>query len=282
MKRIYSWIAIVCFCTALQAQQTKVTELFIYHTNDLHSRIEPMPETEPNPAYAGNGGMARLAAVASSLRAEEPELMLFDCGDFSQGTPYYNLFKGELEVKLMNEIGYDAITVGNHEFDFGLDNMARIFRLSNCPVVCANYHFEGTAVEGLVLPYTILHRKGVKIGVFGLGTPLEGMVQEKCRQGVRYEDPVEAAQRVARQLKEVEKCDLVICLSHLGFQGSSNSDEALIPQTRNIDVVLGGHSHTYFDTPKFYKNLDGEEVLLQQMGKNGVYLGQVKVTLEKE
>lgn len=280
MRRIYSLLTVVCLCAALQAQEVK--ELFLYHTNDLHSRIEPVPDTEPNPAYAGNGGMARIAAVTKELRASEPELLLFDCGDFSQGTPYYNLFKGELEMKIMNEIGYDAITIGNHEFDFGLENMARIFQLATFPIVCANYHFEGTPVEGLVAPYTIFHRKGIKVGVFGLGTPLEGMVQEKCRQGVRYEDPVAAAQRVAHQLKEVEKCDLVICLSHLGFQGSENSDEALIPQTRHIDVVLGGHSHTYFEAPKFYKNLDGEEVILQQMGKNGVYMGQVKVTLQKE
>ncbi|MGL4851627.1 MAG: bifunctional metallophosphatase/5'-nucleotidase [Phocaeicola sp.] len=276
MTRKYIGIALLCMSSVLSAQTVK--EIHMYHTNDLHSRIEPMPESDPNADLAGNGGMVRIATLASELRAKNPDMLLFDCGDFSQGTPYYNLFKGELEVKLMNEIGYDAITIGNHEFDFGMENMARIFRMAQFPIVCANYHFEGTIVEGLVKPYIILERQGLKIGVFGLGTPLEGMVQEKCREGIGFEEPVLAAQRVATLLKEEEKCDLVICLSHLG----RSSDEVLIPATRHIDVILGGHSHTYFDAPKMYSNLDGVEVPLQQMGKNGVYLGELKVKMQKD
>ncbi|MGL5979876.1 MAG: bifunctional metallophosphatase/5'-nucleotidase [Phocaeicola sp.] len=281
MKRIFAiWAVVFCMGSVLQAQNLK--EIVIYHTNDLHSRIESMSVNDPDTIQAGRGGMARMAGLTNALREKNPQMLLFDCGDFSQGTPYYNLFKGELEIKLMNEIGYDAVAVGNHEFDFGLENMARIFRMANFPILCANYHFEGTVVEGLVKPYTTLMREGLKIGVFGLGTPLEGMVQEKLCEGVRFESPVEAAQRVADYLKKNEKCDLVICISHLGWKGKGISDEILIGETRNIDVVLGGHSHSYFDHPLMYKNRDGIEVPLQQMGKNGIYLGELKVKIEKD
>ncbi|MGL5957913.1 MAG: metallophosphoesterase, partial [Phocaeicola sp.] len=178
MKRIFAiWAVVFCMGSVLQAQNLK--EIVIYHTNDLHSRIESMSVNDPDTIQAGRGGMARMAGLTNALREKNPQMLLFDCGDFSQGTPYYNLFKGELEIKLMNEIGYDAVAVGNHEFDFGLENMARIFRMANFPILCANYHFEGTVVEGLVKPYTTFMREGLKIGVFGLGTPLEGMVQEK-------------------------------------------------------------------------------------------------------
>lgn len=183
---------------------------------------------------------------------------------------------------MMNEIGYDAVAIGNHEFDFGLENMARIFRMAKFPILCANYHFEGTPVEGLVKPYTIFYRDGMKIGVFALGTPLEGMVQSKCREGVRYENPTEAAQRVVHQLKHVDKCDLIVCLSHLGWQNSSTCDEVLIPNTRDIDIVIGGHSHSYFEEPKVYKDMDGNNVVLHHMGKNGVYLGEIRVKMQKD
>ena len=209
------------------------------------------------------------------------DLLLFDCGDFSQGSPFYNMFGGEVEVKLMNEMGYDAGIIGNHEFDLGLDNMARLFKMADFPVVCANYGVQGTVLEGLVKPYVILERKGIKVGVFGLSPALEGLVQAKNCEGVVFENPIEAAQRVADILKNREKCDLVVCLSHLGWQGKPYSDETLILNTRNIDIVLGGHSHSYFDKTLFYKNLDGKEISLQQMGKNAVYVGKMKVRMEK-
>ena len=182
------------------------------------------------------------------------------------------MFGGEVEVKLMNEMGYDAGIIGNHEFDLGLDNMARLFKMADFPVVCANYGVQGTVLEGLVKPYVILERKGIKVGVFGLSPALEGLVQAKNCEGVVFENPIEAAQRVA---------DLVVCLAHLGGQGKPYSDETLILNTRNIDIVLGGHSHSYFDKTLFYKNLDGKEIPLQQMGKNAVYVGKMKVRMEK-
>ena len=191
------------------------------------------------------------------------------------------MFGGEVEVKLMNEMGYDAGIIGNHEFDLGLDNMARLFKMADFPVVCANYGVQGTVLEGLVKPYVILERKGIKVGVFGLSPALDGLVQAKNCEGVVFENPIEAAQRVADILKNREKCDLVVCLSHLGWQGKPYSDETLILNTRNIDIVLGGHSHSYFDKTLFYKNLDGKEISLQQMGKNAVYVGKMKVRMEK-
>ncbi|WP_455668817.1 bifunctional metallophosphatase/5'-nucleotidase [Phocaeicola sp.] len=279
MKRIYVLFTALCICGALAAQDVK--ELLILHTNDTHSRVEPIPVTDPNPEYAGKAGFVRRATLIKGMREQNKDLLLFDCGDFSQGSPYYNMFKGEVEVKLMNEMGYDAGTIGNHEFDFGLDNMARLFKMANFPIVCANYGVKGTVLEGIVKPYVILEREGVKIGVFGLSPVLEGLVQTKNYEGVVFESPIEAAQRVAKILKEQEKCDLVVCLSHLGWKGEPYSDETLIANTRNIDIVLGGHSHSYFDKTLFYKNLDGKDIPLQQMGKNAVYVGKMKVEMEK-
>lgn len=279
MNRIYLLLTALCICCTLAAQDVK--ELLILHTNDTHSRIEPIPTTDPNPEFAGKAGFVRRATLLKEMRKQNKDLLLFDCGDFSQGSPFYNLFKGEVEVKLMNEMGYDAGTIGNHEFDFGPDNMARIFKMANFPIVCANYGVKGTVLEDIVKPYILLERDGVKIGVFGLSPALEGLVQEKNYKGVVFESPIEAAQRVAKILKDREKCDLVICLSHLGWKGEPYSDETLIQNTRDIDIVLGGHSHSYFDKTLFYKNLDGKEIPLQQMGKNAVYVGEMKVKMEK-
>lgn len=280
MKQIYILFTALCISCTLAAQDVK--ELLILHTNDTHSRVEPIPVTNPNPEYADKAGFVRRATLIKEMRKQNKDLLLFDCGDFSQGSPFYNMFRGEVEVKLMNAMGYDAGTIGNHEFDFGLDNMARIFQLANFPIVCANYGVQGTVLEGIVKPYVILEREGVKIGVFGLSPELEGLVQAKNCVGIVFESPIEAAQRVADILKEQEKCDLVVCLSHLGWKGKPYSDETLIPTTRNIDIVLGGHSHSFFDKTLFYKNLDGKEIPLQQMGKNAVYVGTMKVKMEKK
>lgn len=279
MKRIYILFTALCISCTLAAQDVK--ELLILHTNDTHSRVEPIPVTNPNPEYADKAGFVRRATLIKEMRKQNKDLLLFDCGDFSQGSPFYNMFRGEVEVKLMNAMGYDAGTIGNHEFDFGLDNMARIFQLANFPIVCANYGVQGTVLAGIVKPYVVLERAGIKIGIFGLSPELEGLVQAKNCKGIVFENPIEAAQRVADILKEQEKCDLVVCLSHLGWKGKPYSDETLIPHTRHIDIVLGGHSHSFFDKTLFYKNLDGKEIPLQQMGKNAVYVGTMKVKMEK-
>lgn len=280
MKRIYLLFTTLCLCCMVAAQDIK--ELVILHTNDTHSRVDPIPGNDPNAEFAGTAGFVRRANLLKDRREKNKDLLLFDCGDFSQGSPFYNLFKGEVEVSLMNEMGYDAGTIGNHEFDFGLDNMARLFKMANFPIVCANYGVKGTVLEGIVKPYVVLKRDDIKIGVFGLSPALEGLVQEKNCKGIIFENPIVAAQRTANILKEKEKCDLVICLSHLGWKGEPYSDETLIPNTRNIDIVLGGHSHSYFEKPMPYKNLDGIDVFLQQMGKNGTYVGEMKVKMKKD
>lgn len=271
------WVCLLVVTAA--AQSTK--EIYLFHTNDMHSRIEPFPENYQDTLLAGKAGMVRRATFISQQREIHPDLLLFDCGDFSQGTPYYNMYKGEVEISMMNEMRYDAGTIGNHEFDFGLENMARVFRLAEFPIVCANYDVTGTVLEGLVKEYVVLHRDGIKIGVFGLGAQLEGLVAKASYGDVKFEDPVSEAQRIADLLKMQEKCDLVICLSHLGWKGEPYSDVELIENTCNIDVVLGGHSHSYFEKPEYYKNLDGVEVPLQQMGKHAAFIGKMVLTLQK-
>jgi 5'-nucleotidase len=266
---------------ALHAQDTK--QLYIYHTNDTHSRINPLPTYESDTLIAGKAGYVRRVTLVKQLRAEHPDMLLFDAGDFSQGTPFYNLFNGDVEISMMNEMQYDAGTIGNHEFDMGLDNMARLFRMAKHPIVCSNYDVTGTVLEGLVKDYVILKRNGVKIGVFGLSPELKGLVAQFNYEGIVYKDPVKEANRVADYLKNQEKCDVVICLSHLGWKDMITlSDENLIPQTRNIDLVIGGHSHHYMAEPAWYKDLDGRDVPDQQMGKHGAFVGQYVITLEKE
>lgn len=263
------------------AQEKVIT---MYHTNDVHSRIEPI---DPNSSdkNAGAAGFVRRTTVIEELRNNDSSLLLFDCGDFSQGTPYYNFYRGEVEIKLMNAMKYDAATIGNHEFDFGLENMARLFDMANFPIVCANYDFTGTVVESHVKPYIILNRDGLKIGVFGLSPRLEGLVQASNCIGVEYLDPVQVANEVAHQLKVVEKCDLVVCLSHLGLRPSPlnrASDQVLVKETSNIDVVLGGHSHTFMDEPEFVENKVGIKVPISQMGKNGVFVGKIAVSFDSK
>lgn len=276
-------LAVLCFCFPVSAQEVK--DLLILHTNDTHSRIEPVDKSIKAYDSADKGGYVRRATLIKEMREKKKDLLLFDCGDFSQGTPYYNMFRGEVEINLMNEMGYDAATIGNHEFDFGLDNMLRLFEIAKFPIVCANYDFTGTVLGNVVKPYTIIKRNGLRVGIFGLSPKLEGLVQAKNYEGVVYNEPNEAANKIADYLKNEKKCDIVVCLSHLGWKSgvfNPDSDENLIPHTRNIDIVLGGHSHTLFEKTLFYKNMDGKEIPLQQMGKNGIYVGTMDLKFVKE
>lgn len=248
-------------------------DLWIVHTNDTHSCVMPINPLSSDTAQADKGGFLRRASFVRQMREEHPHLLLFDSGDFSQGSAYYNLYKGEVEVSLMNEMKYDAATIGNHEFDFGMDNMKRIYSMAQFPIVCANYDFSGTVLEGFVKPYVILEREGLRIGVFGLSPQMDGLVSAENYKGVKFEDPVSAAERVVGLLRGQEHCDVVICLSHLGWDIEGIDDVEVIPATRDIDVVLGGHSHTYFEHPEIVKNADGKDVICNQMGKNGRYVG---------
>ncbi len=269
------------FAISNEQGKGRTRELFIAHTNDTHSCIEPLSPLLADTAQADKGGFLRRAALLRDLRRQHPDLLLLDAGDFSQGTAYYNLYRGEVEVGLMNLMGYDAGTIGNHEFDYGLENMARLFRMAKFPIVCCNYDFTGTPVEGLVKPYVIIKRAGLKIGILGVSPELEGLVSNSNCPGVKYTDPIIAAQPVADYLRNEAKCDLVICIAHIGWDVPEVSDEDLIPATRNIDLVIGGHSHTFFASPQALRNLDGRAVPDNQMGKNARYLGTLQLYLRK-
>lgn len=279
MKRILTILTIAVAVTLTAA--AKGRQLLILHTNDTHSCVLPLNPNLADTMLAGRGGFLRRAAMIDQMRKEDKDLLLLDSGDFSQGSPYYTMFKGDVETELMNIMGYDAATIGNHEFDFGLENMARIFRKAKFPIVCANYDFTGTVVEGLVKPYVIIKRKGVRIGIFGLSPKLDGLVMASTCAGVRYSDPIKTANAVADKLKNEEKCDVVICLSHLGWDEAGLNDMEMMSKTRNIDLVLGGHSHSYFKTLNHVRNLDGKDVPNDQNGKHGIFVGKITLSLEK-
>ena len=267
--------------TAVGAYAQKHLE--VLHTNDTHSCIMPLNPNLADTAVAGRGGFLRRVAMIKEERAKNPDLLLIDSGDFSQGSPFYTMFKGDVEVGLMNLMGYDAVTIGNHEFDFGIENMARIFKMAKFPVVCANYDFTGTCVEGLVKPYVIIKRNGLKIGLFGLSPQLEGLVDlSKCK-GVTYLDPVEVGNRVAAELKHDKKCDVVICVSHLGWlRPDEMGDQKLLASSKDIDLVLGGHSHSYFKALRYVNNADGKAVPVDQNGKNAMYVGKLTLSFDKK
>lgn len=279
MKRLLTAMIIVV-SAAIQVVAQK--QLTVLHTNDTHSCVMPLNPNLADTLVAGRGGYIRRLALLEEERAKHPDLLLFDTGDFSQGSPYYSIFKGEVEVQLMNRMRYDAVAIGNHEFDFGLENMARIFRMANFPVVCANYDFKGTPVEGLVKPYVVVERDGIRIGVFGIAPQLEGLVFAQNCEGVKYLDPIATAKGIVRKLRKEEKCDVVICLSHLGWDIEGVDDTELAAQTRDIDLILGGHTHTYMPSLEYTENLDGMPVPNDQNGKHGVFVGKMSLKVVRK
>ena len=274
---------ILMMLVSLSGQAKKDKQLVILHTNDTHSTILPINAQLPDTMKAGRAGAIRRIAMLKEEREKCPDLLLFDSGDFFQGSAYYTMFKGDVEIGLMNRMGYDAVTIGNHEFDFGMEEMTRVFRLATFPIVCANYDFTGTPCEGLVKPYVIIKRNGVRIGVFGLSPKLEGLVSEKNCVGVKYLDPAKVALETATMLKEEKKCDVVICLSHLGWNSNRGEDDQyMIPRSRHIDLVLGGHTHTYFKQLEYEKNMDGKPVPVDQNGKHAIFVGKMVMTLHSK
>lgn len=256
-------------------------QLVILHTNDTHSTIMALNPNLADENVAGRGGFIRRLEFLRQQREQHPDLLYFDSGDFSQGSPFYSLFKGDVEIGLMNKMGLDAVTIGNHEFDYGMENMARLFKKANFPVICANYDFKGTPLEGIVKPYVIIKRNGVKIGVFGLAPQLEGLVDKHTCEGVKYIDPVAKGLEIATFLKKKKKCDMVICISHLGWDTDLDDDIEMIRGSKYIDLVLGGHSHTYFTELRYEKDLDGRQVPVDQNGKHGIWIGKMIVDLKK-
>ncbi len=271
MKRLL-WYIVLCPFILLIACTPKADHLTILHTNDTHSQVEPKAN--------GQGGYARRMGLIKQERQADENLLLVDAGDFCQGTPYFNFYHGRVEIDAMNRMGYDAATLGNHEFDNGLDTLAAVLETAQFPIVCANYDFAGTAMEGKAKPYVIVHKGGLKIGITGLGCDPKGLISDRNFLPAKYLDPYISAQRVADELR-LKKCDIVVCLSHLGTYGKAEgdvSDVQLVKSTRGIDVVIGGHTHKLYDQLRV-ANLDGDSIPVCQMGKSGVYLGKIVLLL---
>lgn len=280
MKQIVLIIALLLTTMNVGAKGPK--KITVLHTSDTHSCVLPLNKNLADTMLADRGGFLRRIAMLKQERQSDPDLLLFDCGDFSQGSSYYTMFKGDVEVELMNRMHYDAVTIGNHEFDFGLDNMIRLFKLADFPVVCSNYDFGDTELKDIVKPYIVLKRKGVKIGVFGVCPPLEGLVSTKNYGPLKYLDPVEVTERMVDILRNQQKCDVVICLSHLGWEISDYPDNELIKRTSGIDLVLGGHSHTYLKTLGYETDKTGRKVPVDHEGKHGIFVGKMQLMLEKK
>lgn len=256
-------------------------KLTILHTNDVHSRIEPFPMDGSR--NQGRGGAARRASLIKKIRAEEEQVLLLDAGDIFQGTPYFNVFEGELEFKLMSAMKYDAATIGNHDFDAGLAGLHKQLPHTNFPFIIGNYDFSDTILNGKTKPYQIFRKGKLKIGVLGVGIELEGLVPASDFGATRYIDPIEVANKWASHLKQEEKCDLVICLSHLGYRYRDQkvSDVVLAENSRHIDIIIGGHTHTFMKTAVEYRNLDKEEVIINQVGYGGILMGRLDIYFER-
>lgn len=262
--------------------KARATKLTILHTNDVHSRLEPFPMDGGK--YAGLGGVAARAALIERIRQEAEQVLLLDAGDIFQGTPYFNLYKGEPEIKAMSKMRYDAATMGNHDFDAGVEGFARQLPHADFPILIANYDFTETPLEHLIKPYTTLKKGDVKIGIFGLGIELKGLVPEDAYGKTKYLEPIQMARSISERLRKKEKCDMVICLSHLGYSYNYRkvSDLILAKETEHIDLIIGGHTHTFLDSPTVMKNRVGKEIVINQVGWAGIRLGRLDYTFDSK
>ncbi|AKD57457.1 bifunctional metallophosphatase/5'-nucleotidase [Spirosoma radiotolerans] len=267
--------------------RSKWTSLTILHTNDVHSRLDPFPMDGSR--NAGKGGVARRATLIQKIRSEQVDgrprnVLLFDAGDIFQGTPYFNVYKGEPEILAMNRLGYDAGTIGNHDFDGGIDNMVTQFGKARFPMLIANYDFKNTVMDGMTTPYKVFEKDGIRIGVFGLGIKPEGLIPRDAYKETKYLDPIEIGNDTAAKLRSDKKCDYVVCLSHLGFKYTGEptvSDNVLAAKTQHIDLIIGGHTHTFLDAPVAVNNLNGQPVWINQVGFAGINLGRIDLSFEK-
>ncbi|MFY0672136.1 MAG: metallophosphatase [Bacteroidia bacterium] len=260
----------------LKSCTSKSTSLTILHTNDMHSRIEPFPSNAGR--NAGLGGMARRATLIKQIRAETENVLLLDSGDIFQGTPYFNFFGGELEFKLMSQMGYDVATLGNHDFDNGLVGLEKMLPNANFSFVNANYDFSKTILKDRFKPYKIIDKGDIKVGVFGLGIELKGLVPDKLYAETQYNEPISVAKEIVAEL-QTQNCDYIICLSHLGFKNDSEKvdDHKLAESVNGIDLILGGHTHTFLNEPIVYENVQGHKTIINQVGWAGINLGRIDV-----
>ena len=271
-------LLIVSMGTVMAQQKTR---LVILHTNDTHSQVEPTDKSALK--TSDMGGYARRMGLIEQIRAKEKNVLLVDAGDYSQGTPYFNFFNGRVEIDAMNRMGYDAGTLGNHEFDNGIDTLAVVLKNAKFPMVSSNYKLDKTALYSLVKPYVIIVRAGLRIGIMALDVNPESLIFDKNYKGLVYLDPVEKANEVSTLLKKNEKCDVIICLSHLGSDSTKKevNDFEIARKTRYIDVIIGGHSHSMISNTTV-KNAAGKPMVIAQVGKSGLYLGEVELELEKK
>ena len=249
----------------------------ILHTNDVHSHIEPFSKNHSE--FPNKGGFERRSTLINSIRNNNPNTLLFDAGDIFQGTPYFNFYGGELEFKLMSMLKYDASTIGNHDFDNGLSGLNEQLPNASFDFISSNYDFTNTILEKKTSQYKIYNKSGIKIGVFGLGIELEGLVTKELFKETKYLDPIEVSQDITHKLKNEEKCDLIVCLSHLGFSYDNFpekiSDLNLAKKTKDIDLIIGGHTHTFMKEPIKVKNVIDNDVIINQVGCFGLFLGQI-------
>jgi 5'-nucleotidase len=263
---------------SLQSFSKSTTKhITILHTNDTHSHIEPFPSNHAR--FANKGGVARRATLIEEIRNENSNTLLLDAGDIFQGTPYFNFYGGELEFKLMSMLKYDAVTIGNHDFDNSIDGLYAQLPHAKFDFISSNYNFKNTLLDTHTKPYKIFIKDNIKIGVFGLGIKLKGLVSKKNYKETVYLNPIEIAQDMSRILKDEKKCDLVICLSHLGYHYAPERNEIgdleLAAKTKNIDLIIGGHTHTFLPKPTITKNSVGENVLVNQVGCYGIHVGRI-------
>ena len=269
------------FSKTLASPAKKNIKLTVLHTNDTHSNIEPFPDNHAK--YPGKGGVSRRFELINKVREEEDNVLLVDAGDIFQGTPYFNKYKGVLEMKLMTELGYEVATMGNHDFDIGLDGFLNAKQYADFPFLCSNYDFKNTILEGVTKDTLILDKGGIKVGLFGLGVELDGLVPSNNFLETKYINPIDIANDKAAYLKD-QGCDLVICLSHLGYSYQSDkvSDLVVAEKTENIHLIIGGHTHTFLDEPTEVKNRKGETVLVNQVGWAGINVGRVDFEFDKK
>ena len=277
-KSIFGSLGATLIDIPLPAASTNKIDLTILHTNDMHSRIDPFPDDGGQ--YAGLGGMSRRAQLIRQIRNEAKQVLLLDAGDIFQGTPYFNLFGGELEFKLMSQMGYDAATLGNHDFDEGINGLEKQLPHASFPFIISNYDFTGNALNNRFTPYRVFEKGNMKVGVFGLGIELKGLVAEKLYGNTRYVDPVPVAREMIQQLRSLQ-CNLIVCLSHLGYQHDSDkiSDQKLATQVNEIDLIIGGHTHTFLDKPQVITSSGGYTTLINQVGFGGINLGRIDFSL---
>jgi len=259
----------------------ELVRLTVMHTNDMHCHLDPFPADHAE--YPGKGGLVRIASIVNQCRKENPNLLLLDAGDMFQGTPYFNYFKGNLIVKVMSKMGYDAGTIGNHEFDNGMGDILSAIKDANFPLISSNYDFSDTILDGHVKSQHILEKGGIKVGIYGLGIELDGLVGALNYGKTRYLDPLETALKMESDLKNDHHCDLVICLSHLGlsYEHSKISDKTLAPQTKYTDLIVGGHTHSFLDKPLVLQNADGNPILVNQAGWAALETGKIEFLFDR-